>query len=186
MSFYFLIDIFLVAMMVYLIIYSYKKEIHLKFLDYVRVFIIFSVSARFANATGLTLNKFSITMADTYTTLIVLGFFINLSLLLIINAIHNKFSKKYIEKTKVQKSIKLSVIIIEVFVLATFSLYFFMQFTPTKKFIYPTLNKSYSYPYIKQFYVKFLNDDFLKVILDPHSDAQNYEGVYKSFKKIIK
>ena len=185
MSFYFIIDIVLLILIIYFIVYSYKKEIHVKLLDYVRVFIILSFSARFAETTGLFLQKLSIAMADTYTTLVVMGFLLNLIILVSINKLYSKISKKYVDKTRFQKGVKLTVIIIEVFILTTFSLYISMQFTPTKKYIYPTFKKSYTYPYIKKFYIKFLNDDFLKVILDPHSDAQNYEGVYKSFKKII-
>jgi hypothetical protein len=185
LKFYFLIDILLFFIIVNIIIYSYKKEIHVKLLDYVKVFIILSLSARFAKLTALYLQKLTIVDGDTKTTVIVIGFLINLLFFTLINKLYSKISKKHIDKTKLQKGIKLTVIIIEVFVLTTFSLYIFIQFTPSKKYIYPTLNKSYTYPYIKKFYIKFLNDAFLNVILDPNSDAENYEKVYKSFKKII-
>jgi len=185
MNFYFFIDILFFFIMINIIIYSYKKEFHVKLLDYVQIFIIFSLSARFSNKTGFLLKKLNIITPDTHTTSIVLGFLINLLILFLFRKLFSKISKKYIDKTKTQKGIKLSLIVVEVIVLLTFSVYMFMQITPSKKFIYPVLNKSYSYPYIKSFYIKFLNDDFLRVILDSDSDAENYEKVYKSFKKII-
>ncbi len=185
MKFYFIIDIFFLIITIYLIIYSYKKEIHTRLLDYVQIFIILSTSARFSNKIGLFLQKLYIIKPDTHTTTIIIGFLFNLLILFSLRKLISKFGKKYIENKRVKKSVKLILIIPEVIILITFSLYIFMQLTPSKKYIYPYINKSYSYPYIKSFYVKFLNDDFLRVILDSDSDAQNYENVYKSLKKII-
>lgn len=185
MKFYFLIDIAFLIATIYLIIYSYKREIHTKLLDYVQIFIILSTSARFSNKMGILLQKLYIIKPDTHTTAIVIGFLFNLLILFSLRKLISKVTKKYIEDKRVKKSIKLFLIVPEVIILVTFSLYILIQLTPSKKYIYPYVNKSYSYPYIKSFYVKFLNDDFLRVILDSNSDAQNYENVYKSLKKII-
>ncbi len=185
MKFYFITDVLFLIATIYLIIYSYKKEIHTRLLDYVQIFIILSTSARFANKAGIFLQKSYIIKPDTHTTAIVIGFLFNLLILFFLRKLISGITRKYIENKKVKKSIKLILIIPEVIILITFSIYIFMQLTPGKKYIYPIVNKSYSYPYIKSFYVKFLNDDFLRVMLDSDSDARNYEKVYDSLKKII-
>jgi hypothetical protein len=171
--------------MIYLIIYSYKKEIHTKLLDYVQIFIILSSSARFSNNMGIFLKNLYVIKPDTHITMITIGFLFNLLILFSLRKLIIKMSKKHIENPKIKKSVKLILIIPEVIILVTFSIYIFIQLTPSKKYIYPIVKKSYSYPFIKSFYIKFLNDDFLRVMLDSDSDAQNYEKVYKSFKKII-
>jgi hypothetical protein len=61
-----------------------------------------------------------------------------------------------------------------------------MQLTISKTYLYPYLNKSYSYKYIKVFYKNFLNDDFLHMVLEADTSINHKEIIFKSFKNSFK
>jgi hypothetical protein len=57
-----------------------------------------------------------------------------------------------------------------------------MQFYPAKKYIYPTIKKSYTYPKIEHFYSRFLNADFMIMVLNQDTSTNHKELLFKSFK----
>ena len=181
-NFYFLIDLTLLFFIIYLSFYSYKKKIYIKLFEYIKIFIIISISAKFASFTGISLQKLNIFSADTYTTLILIGFGLNFITILYLFKIFLRYSNKYIDNKKIKTFFAKSFTLIEIIILTTFTLYILMQLSLSKTYIYPTMKKSYSYPYIKLFYIKFLNDDFVNLLLNNDTKTNHKEVIFKSLK----
>ena len=70
----------------------------------------------------------------------------------------------------------------EISLLITFLLFMFMQVHFIKKFIYPVINKSYTYKYVKKFYITFLSKDFVNIIMTQETKTDSKEIILKSFK----
>ena len=155
---------------------------YIKLFDYFIVFIIISISAKFASFTGVSLQKINILLADTYTTLILIGFGINLVIFTYIFKIFLQYSNKYINNKKLKIFFAKLITLIEMIILTTFSLYILMQLSISKTYLYSTMKKSYSYPYIKSFYMKFLNDDLVNIVLNNDTKTNHKEVIFKSLK----
>lgn len=182
---YLLIDLLLLIFMSFATYYNYNKKTYIKVFDYFKVFALISVSAKFATFTGSYLSKWHLIQADTYTVLILIAFSINALI------IYLSWSSLYLLSTKFMNSNKIKIFfakiitVIEVVVITTFALFILMQLGVNKKYVYPTLKKSYSYPYIRTFYMKFLNEDFAKMILNSDTSVNHKEIILKSFKNSI-
>lgn len=179
---YLLIDIPLLLFIAYATYYSYKNKIYIRIFEYFKLFILITLSAKFASNTGWYLESHHILSVDTYATLILIGFCINLVLFYYLAMFLIEFSDRFIDSAKVKSYFTKFLTFFEVVVIITFSLYIIMQLYPSKKYIYPTMKKTYTYPYIQKFYMKFLNDDFINMVLNSDSGTNYKEVIFKSFK----
>ena len=179
---HFLFDIFLFFTISFLIYYSYQNKIYVKIFEYFKLFIMITVSAKFASMTGIGLELFHIISADTYITIVLIGFGVNIILIYSSERIIFKFLNKFINSGSLKIFFAKLITVIEVVILSSFTLYIFMQLSFSKSYIYPTLKNSYSYPYIRSFYIKFLTDDFLNMLLKSDTGTNYKEIIFKSFK----
>lgn len=179
---YFLFDVALFLFISFAIYYSYKNKIYIKIFDYFKLFLIITISAKFASKSGIALEWFNIISTDTYITLVLIGFSINIVVLYYSQKFIFRFLDRYINSGAIKSFFAKLITTLEVVVITTFTLYILMQLSISKTYIYPTLKKSYSYPYIKSFYMKFLTDDFLNMILKADTGTNYKEVIFKSFK----
>ena len=179
---YFLFDLFLFLFILFTIYYSYKNKIYIKIFDYFKLFVIITISAKFASYTGITMEKINIISSDTFITLVLIGFSVNIVVLFYSEKYIFKLIDKYINSGMIKVFFAKLITTIEVIVITTFSIYILMQLSISKSYIYPTIQKSYSYPYIKSFYMKFLTDDFLNIVLKADTGTNYKEVLFKSFK----
>jgi hypothetical protein len=128
------------------------------------------------------LERLNIISSDTYTTLILIGFSVNIIILYYGESSILKFLNRYINNSSVKTFFAKIITTLEVIIITTFTLYILMQLSISKSYLYPTLKKSYSYPYIRSFYMKFLNDDFLNMVLKADTGTNYKEVIFKSFK----
>lgn len=181
-SFYNTLDlIFLIAIIVLTKI-SYERKIYIKIFEYFKIFIIITISAKLSSYTAITLQKLYITKADTYTTLILISFVVNLLILYYGWKTIFNFSNKFIQNEKIKIIFAKIFTFLEVFIIITFSLYIVMQLYITKIYLSKPLHKSYSYPKIEKFYNSFLNDDFVNMVLNSDTGTNHKEIIFKSFK----
>ena len=170
----------------YFLFYNYKHKSYIKTFNYFKLFILISLSAKFASYTGVSLQKFYVTKADTYATLVLIGFGINLVLFIYLGKLILKISNKYINNNKLKTLLAQLFTAVEVIVISTFGLYVFMQLYFAKVYIYPSVIQSYSYPYIEKFYQKFLSDSFVNMILNSDTGTNSKEIIFKSFKDSLR
>lgn len=184
-NFYFLFDVALFLFISFAIYYSYKNKIYIKIFNYFKLFLIITISAKFSSTTGIALERLNILSSDTYITLVLIGFSINIAVLFYSEKFILKFLNRYINSGAIKIFFAKLITILEVVIITTFALYILMQLSISKSYIYPTLKKSYSYPYIKSFYMKFLTDDFLNMILKADTGTNYKEVIFKSFKNSL-
>ena len=182
MTFYNILDFILIVTISFLIYHSYIQKSYLKIFDYFKIFFILTISAKLAGFTGTLLQKFYITKADTYTTLILIAFVVNILILYFGWNILLKIFASLVNSEKIKSFFAKIFTILEVTILTTFLLYITMQFYPAKKYIYPTIKKSYTYPKIEHFYSHFLNADFMIMVLNQDTSTNHKELLFKSFK----
>jgi len=182
---YLLIDLLLLIFISFAIYYNYSKKTYIKVFDYFKVFALISVSAKFSAFTGSYLSKWNLILADTYTVLILISFTINIIIIFYSWHILYFISAKLINNQQIKIFFAKIITVIEVILITTFTLFILMQLSVNKKYVYPTLKKSYSYPYIRSFYMKFLNEDFAKMILNSETGVNPKEIILKSFKNSI-
>jgi hypothetical protein len=141
-----------------------------------------TLSAKLAGFTAIFLQKFHITKADTYTTLILISFVINILILYFGWRYIFAFSNKFMQNTKLRTFFAKTFTFIEVFTIITFSIYIIMQLYLSKMYLSKHIKKSYSYPKIEKFYNSFLNDGFVNMILKSDTGTNHKEIIFKSFK----
>ena len=144
-----------------------------------------SISAKFASFSGLLLNKMYILSTDTYSITILFGFALNFAILFSGYKLIFKYLNRVINANKIRSIIAQLVTFFEVVFISTFLLFMIMQLKPSKLYIYPYMQKTVSYPYIKGFYVRFLNDKFIKMIFDNGSTMSTQEIIFKSAQNAI-
>ncbi|MEA3513379.1 MAG: hypothetical protein U9R37_07230 [Campylobacterota bacterium] len=146
---------------------------------------IITISAKLSSSTGLLLQKFYITKADTYTTLTLISFVINFLILFYTWKYIFIVLNKYINSAKIKILFAKVFTFLEVLIITTFSIYIIMQLYISKVYLYKTIKKSYSYPKIEKFYKNFLGDDFVNMILNSDTGTNHKEVIFKSFKNSI-
>lgn len=181
-SFYNTLDLILFVAIILLTKISYEKRIYIKIFDYFKIFLAITLSAKLAGYTAILLQKFYITKADTYTTLILIAFSVNLLVLYFGWRYIFAFSNKYLQNTKIRTFLAKTFSFLEVLITLTFSIYIIMQLYVSKVYLYKTIQKSYTYPKIEKFYNSFLNDDFVNMILKSDTGTNHKEVIFKSFK----
>ena len=181
-DFYSLIDLILIIFIITLTTISYEKKIYLKIFEYFKIFMAITLSAKLSGYTAIVLQKFLITKADTYTTLILISFTVNILILYFGWKYIFAFSNKFMQNVKIRTFLAKTFTFLEVFTLLTFTIYIIMQLYISKSYLYKSMKKSYSYPKIEKFYNSFLNDDFVNMILHSDTGTNHKEILFKSFK----
>ncbi|MEA3289849.1 MAG: hypothetical protein U9Q04_06655 [Campylobacterota bacterium] len=185
MSLYNTIDIFLLLCIIAATYYSFNNKTYEKTFHYLKIFLLISISAKFASYTGINLQKYHITKVDTYTTLILIGFGINILILYFSYSYIYKFSSMIINNNKIRSIFAFLISFLEVLIVISFSIYLIMQLYITKKYIHTHMSKTYSYPKIERFYKNFLNDEFVNMILSSDTGTNSKEIIIKSLKNSL-
>jgi len=181
-NFYNTIDLVLLLTIVLLTRISYERKIYIKIFEYFKIFMAITLSAKLSGYTAILLQKFFITKADTYTTLILISFTVNIFILYFGWRYIFAFSNKFMQNTKVRTMLAKTFTFLEVFTIITFSIYIIMQLYISIAYLYKSMKKSYSYPKIEKFYNSFLNDDFVNMVLNSDTGTNHKEIIFKSFK----
>jgi hypothetical protein len=184
-NYYLGLDILFLILLIFTCYYSYQRKIYLKIFHYFKIFFIITVSAKLASYTGVLLQKLYITKADTYTTLILIAFVVNMIIIYFSWKYIFQLTQKYVNNEKLKVLFAKLFTGIEVLIIVTFSLYIIMQVYIVKIYIYPTMKKTYSYPKIEKFYKAFLNDDFVNMVLGSDTGTNHKEVIFKSFKNSL-
>ena len=181
-DYYNIIDLIIIISIILLTRISYDKKIYIKIFEYFKIFMAITLSAKLAGYTAIILQKFYITKADTYTTLILISFVINILILYFGWKYLFAFSNKFMQNIKLRTFLAKIFTFTEVFIIITFSIYIVMQLYITKAYLYKSMKKSFCYPKIEKFYNSFLNDDFVNMILNSDTGTNHKEIIFKSFK----
>lgn len=181
-SWYNIFDALLAGFIIYASIYSYKNGTYNKIFDYFKIFLLVTVSAKLSLYTGILLQDLYVTKADTYTTLLLIGFGINLFILYNSYKFILKLLDSCINSNKLKKLFAVLVSFLEVVILTTFALYIVMQLYVSKKYLYTHINKTYSYKKIEKFYHGFLNDSFVRMLMGSDTGTNSKEVIFKSLK----
>jgi hypothetical protein len=184
-SFYNILDLLFIITVGALIYYSYKNKSYQKIFEYFKIFIAITLSSYLASYTGTILQKLHITKADTYTTLILIAFVVNLLLIIYGYKFLFKLTKNFLNNEKIRQILAKILTVVEVVVLSTFVLYITMQLYIAKVYIYPSLEKTFLYPKIEKFYTKFLNYDFVLLVMGSDTGTNHKELLFKSFKNSL-
>jgi len=176
------IDLLFMVTIILLTKISYDKKIYVKIFEYFKIFMAITISAKLSPYTAILLQKLYITKADTYTTLTLIAFAVNITILYFGWRYIFAFSNKFIQNTKIRTILAKIFTFLEVFTLVTFSIYIVMQLYISKIYLYKSIKKSYSYPKIEKFYNSFLNDDFVNMVLNSDAGTNHKEIIFKSFK----
>ncbi len=184
-SLYNIFDIALFIIIVIFIYIGYKSRNYLKFFEYFKIFTIVTLSSYLAYPMGVVLQKFYILKSDTYMTLILIAFGLNIALFYFgwKSLVH--FFDRFISSTKVRVFFAWIVSALEVIAAATFTLYFIMQIYIVRIYLYKPLHKTYSYPKIERFYKHFLNGEFVNMILHADTGTNSKEVLFKSLKSSL-
>lgn len=179
---YSILDIVFFVAIIILTKVSYERKTYLKIFEYFKIFMAITLSAKLASYTAILLQKFYITKADTYTTLILISFVVNIVLIYYFWRYFFSLSNKFVQNVKIRTFFAKLFSFVEVMIIVTFSIYIVMQLYITKIYFHQILKKSYSYPKIEKFYNSFLNDDFVKMVLHSDTGTNHKEVIFKSFK----
>jgi len=182
MGFYIVFDIAFVLLLLYLSIMSYQKRTYLAIYEYVKIFLLITLAASFAPKAAIWLSRWGVLQADTYSVAVLIAFGINIAsiwgLYLLLQTVYENALHNLWLKTVVAKSVSL----LQTVLVVTFACYILMQLGPAKNHIYPHASKTYSYPMIRGFYMSFINDDFVRLILQGDSKTNAKEVILRSFK----
>ena len=182
MTFFYLIDLIFAILILYFSYYAYKQRFYLKFFEYLKIFFILSLSAKLVYATSYLLKSLYIINADTGTISLLISFSLNFFIFYTFFKYFLLFMNQFVNNNLI-KSISAKILsFFEISLLITFLLFMFMQVHFIKKFIYPVINKSYSYKYVKKFYITFLSKDFVNIIMTQETKTDSKEIILKSFK----
>lgn len=184
-NYYNIIDILFLGLIAYGIYYSYTHKSYVKIFEYFKIFIAITMSAKMASFTAIYLQKLYITKADTYTTLLLISFVVNLLIIIYGYKSVLKLTNGFINSEKIKVILAKLFTVIEVVVLSTFALYIVMQIYLAKVYLYPTMEKTYLYPKIERFYSKFLNYDFVLLVMGSDTGTNHKELLFKSLKNAL-
>lgn len=181
MSWYIIVDIVFVGLVIYFAKIAFEKKYYVKFFEYFKIFVAIFIASKLAPYTGMTLQKLFIIKSDTYITLLIIAFSVNFFLIYYFWKSFVKAFNNFISTSKL-KNISAKVLsLLEAVLLFTFVLYMTMQIYIIKINLEPTLNKTYTYKIVKSFYHKFLNEDILAILQGSNTGTNTHEVIFKSF-----
>jgi len=180
-NFYRLIDITFILLILFFTLQAYKKHYYLKIFDFIKILFLLSISAKLSLSTAYFLKKTSIIYADSNSILLLIAFGLNLVILSYSFRYFMIFIQDFFLNTKVRKSSAFILSLCEVILIVSFCTFMLMQVSFIKTHVYPIINKSHSYKYVKHFYINVLNKDFLYMIMNAQSKTSKEEVIFKSF-----
>ncbi len=182
MNLYIIFDIAFAVLLLYLSVISYQKRTYLAIYEYVKIFLLITLAASFAPKAAIWLSRWDVLKADTYSVAVLIAFGINIALIwglyLLLRSVYENAMHSPGLKTLVAKSVSF----LQTVLIVTFACYILMQLGPAKNHIYSHAAKTYSYPLIRGFYMSFINDDFVRLILNGDSKTNAKEVILRSFK----
>lgn len=176
-----LFDFLFIVLVLYFSKYAYEKKYYIKFFEYFKIFVVIYLASFFAPYMGSFLQKVYLLQADTYITLLILSFGLNLFLLY---TFWNKIIKVIFAKIsthKIKEFFAKVLSLVEVLIISTLGVYLIMQLYLSKVYFYKGMEQTYFYPYIEKFYIKFLNEDILAILQGSNTGTNSKELLYKSF-----
>lgn len=182
MNFYYLIDIILVLSILLLSYWAYQNRFYIQLFEYFRIFILITIAAKLSSKMAVLLQKIHFLNADSYAIAIFIAFIVNLVILFSSYKFILKVLNAFINSQSIKSFFAKLITLFEITVICTFSLFLIMQISIVKRYVSPPLAKTITYPYIKSFYTKFLNDDFIYAILHTDTKTNHKELIFKSFK----
>jgi len=184
-NFYRLIDLSFILLIFFFTYHAYKKYYYIKFFDFFKLLFLITISAKLSGSTAFFLKKLHIIYADTNSVLLLIAFLLNLLIIAYSFKYFIAFINEFVNSNKIRKTFALLLSFIEVFLLVTFITYMLMQVSFIKEYVYPIVNKSHSYKYVKHFYIQVLNKDFLYVIMNANTKTSKEEIIFTSFKNAL-
>ncbi|MFA6789114.1 MAG: hypothetical protein WC149_12580 [Arcobacteraceae bacterium] len=181
MNFYYFIDLFVIANIIFLSYLAYKNRFYIQLFEYFKIFILITIAAKLASIMAIFLQKIHFLNADSYAVAIFIAFAINLTLLFSSYQLLLKMVNHFINSQKIKEIFAKIITVFEITVIVTFCLFILMQISFIKKYASEPFAKTVTYPYIKSFYIKFLNDDFIYAILHSDTKTNHKEVLFKSF-----
>ena len=182
MNFYYLIDFTFFVLIIYFTKIAYERQYYLKIFEYIKIFILLSISAKLAHPSGILLKKLYIFNPDTYFIMILIAFLFNFLFLFYSYKFLLQFLNRFINSVFIKNTFAKFISLFEVVLLFTFLTFFLMQVTFVKKLLTPVINKSFSYKHVKKFYIKFLNKDFVLMLTSTDTQTNYKEILLKSLK----
>lgn len=182
MNYYFILDLLFFISIVLFAYFNYINRNYIKVFDYIKIFIFVFISSTYAYKTYIFLNKIYVLQADSYYIAILICFVINLLILIYGYKYIFKALNYIISSSKIKMLLAKIVSFLESILLISFMIFILMQINPIKKLSLKTLNKTYSYPYIKKFYIKVIDKNFTSIFLTSDSKINRQESILKSIK----
>lgn len=185
MSYYNIVDLLILFLIGYFSYVGYQKRYYAKIFEYFRLFILITISAKLSTYTATLLQQMYITKADTYSTLLLISFGLNLIIVFSMYKFFMKLINKVVQSDKIKTYSAYFISFFEILILVTFGLYLIMQLYLSKVYLYKHIHKTYLYPKIEKFYKSFLGDEFVKMVMSSDTGTNHKEVIFKSFKNAI-
>ena len=185
MNYAWIIDTLFVIFMMALSYLFYKKAYYDKLFEYFKLFILLTISAKLASFTAWGLKELNIITPDTYSILILIAFVLNMFIIYFSYQSVLKLCDKIVDSQMLKRFFAKIISVVEVIIIVTFILYICMQLTLFKRYVHPYLKQSYIYSYTKKFYTKFLDYDFVYMILSSDTNINHKEVIFKSLKNAV-
>lgn len=185
MNFYYFIDFLFLCNILFLSYLAYKNRFYIQLFEYFKIFILISLGAKLASPMAVLLQKIHLLNADSYAVAMFIAFAINVAILFSSYKFLLQFANGFINSQKLKEIFAKIITVVEITVLFTFCLFILMQLSFIKKYASEPFSKTVTYPYIKTFYLKFLNDDFIYAILNSDTKTNHKEVMFKSFKNSL-
>jgi hypothetical protein len=184
-SWYIILDITFLVLLGYFSKIAYEKKYYIKFFEYFKIFVTIYIASKLAPFTGLTLQNLYIIKADTYITLIIISFSLNVVLIFYFWKNLVKATNNFLSTNKMKIFFAKVLSVLEVSIILTLFLYLIMQIYIVKVNLHQTLDKTYTYTIVSNFYHKFLNKDILAILQGSNTGTNQKEILFKSFSNSI-
>jgi hypothetical protein len=178
-----IVDIGLFLLFAFGVYYSYTHRSYVKTFAFFKAVVLIALAAKFSHTMAIWLQDFSITKADTYTTLLLIAFVINFLIAYAAFSALAHLSATVVNNATIKGVLAKLFTVFEVLVVSTFSLYIVMQLYVSKVHIYPVMSQTYLYPKIERFYHGFLSDDLVRMVMGFQAGTSRKEVIFESFKK---
>lgn len=185
MKFYFIIDIFIFCAIVFFTYYNYINRNYIKVFDYIKIFLFVFISSKFSYTMYLFLGKINILKTDSIHIGILIAFAINLTLLIYFYKYIFKLLNYLFSSQRTKMMIARVVSFLESIIIITFIVFILMQIKPIKNMLSSSINKTYSYSYIKKFYLGLIDKNFTSIFLSSDSKINRQESILKSIKNSL-
>lgn len=178
---YFIFDIAFIALVLYFSKIAYEKKYYVKFFEYFKIIIAIYIASNLAPYTGKFLQTLHITKADSYIILILISFALNIGILFFFWKNLIKIINRFFNTSRLHLLFAKILSFFEVLIVFSLGIFLVMQLYISKKYVYNSMKKTYTYSYIEKFYIKFLNNDILAILQGSSTGTSTKEILFKSF-----